>query len=93
MSIKDKFPFGLPHQNAAPASQPALPAGPSKSWPSAWSKSGDKLAPAPVYLLADHLDAVLAAGEDLIKARIVWDMSGREDVSDVLRNRTSPVRR
>jgi hypothetical protein len=29
-------------------------------------------APAPVYLLADNLDSALAAGEDLLKARLTW---------------------
>lgn len=31
-----------------------------------------RLAPACVYLLAEHLDAALAAGEDLLRLRFVW---------------------
>jgi hypothetical protein len=58
------------------------------SLPMGETKSGDMLAPAPVYLLADHLDAVLASGEDLTQAHIVWDMSGREDMADILHHRT-----
>ncbi|MBN8913642.1 MAG: hypothetical protein J0H65_16620 [Rhizobiales bacterium] len=32
-------------------------------------------APAVVYLLADHLDSALAAGEDLLKSTLRWNAS------------------
>ena len=32
-------------------------------------------APAVVYLLADHLDTALAAGEDLLKAKLRWNVA------------------
>lgn len=80
MSIKDKFPFTLPDAGKAPSASPVV-------LPISSARSGDKLAPAPVYLLAEHLDSVLAAGEDLAKARIIWDMSGRDGVADALQHR------
>lgn len=40
-------------------------------------------APAVVYLLADHLDAALAAGEDLLKCSLCWN-GGDARVSDTL---------
>lgn len=40
-------------------------------------------APAVVYLLADHLDAALAAGEDLLKSSLCWN-GGDARVSDTL---------
>lgn len=40
-------------------------------------------APAVVYLLADHLDAALAAGEDLLKSTLIWN-GGDARASDVL---------
>lgn len=80
MSIKDKFPFALPDAGKAPSAGPVV-------LPISSARSGDKLAPAPVYLLAEHLDSVLAAGEDLAKARIIWDMSGRDGVADPLQHR------
>lgn len=35
--------------------------------------SADHAAPAIVYLLADHLDSALAAGEDLLKSTLRWN--------------------
>lgn len=40
-------------------------------------------APAVVYLLADHLDSALAAGEDLLKSTLCWN-GGDARVSDTL---------
>lgn len=40
-------------------------------------------APAVVYLLADHLDAALAAGEDLLKSTLSWN-GGDARASDLL---------
>jgi hypothetical protein len=40
-------------------------------------------APAVVYLLADHLDAALAAGEDLLKSQLSWNV-GDARLSDGL---------
>jgi hypothetical protein len=40
-------------------------------------------APAVVYLLADHLDAALAAGEDLLKSTLSWN-AGDSRLSDSL---------
>lgn len=42
------------------------------------------LAPASAYLLADHLDAVLSAGEDMIAAGRTWALSGIETTADAL---------
>ncbi len=36
-----------------------------------------KPAPASVYLLADHLDTVLAAAEDIVNARLTWNSARR----------------
>ena len=38
-----------------------------------------KPAPASVYLLADHLDTVLAAAEDIVNARLTWNSARRAD--------------
>lgn len=44
-------------------------------------------APAVVFLLADHLDAVLAMGEDMGATPIVWDMADRKAGDDVVQTR------
>ncbi|MEQ1577507.1 MAG: hypothetical protein ABL894_07630 [Hyphomicrobium sp.] len=41
--------------------------------------AGPVLAPASVYLLADNLDAALAAGEDLLSSSIVWNAASAAD--------------
>nr|MCH9765503.1 hypothetical protein [Alphaproteobacteria bacterium] len=45
--------------------------------------SRESQAPAPVYLLADHLDTVLAACEDIANARLVWNRARRADADEV----------
>lgn len=45
------------------------------------------LGPPCAYLLADHLDAVLAAGEDLVKAAQLWPAVASRHDSDVARVR------
>lgn len=40
--------------------------------------------PASAYLLADHLDAVLSAGEDMVVAARDWALSGIETTADAL---------
>ncbi|WP_072394508.1 hypothetical protein [Hyphomicrobium sp. CS1GBMeth3] len=45
--------------------------------------SADHAAPAIVYLLADHLDSALAAGEDLLKSTLRWN-AGDARASDGL---------
>ena len=49
------------------ATNPAIGSGPN----------GD--VPATIYLLADHLDAVLASGEDLLKLTVVLDDPSKSD--------------
>ena len=46
-------------------------------------------APASVYLLAEHLDAVLAAGEDLNKIRYVWHGPLPREPEELAKNRTA----
>lgn len=41
------------------------------------------LAPASVYLLADNLDAALAAGEDLLNSSIVWNAATGSSGDDI----------
>ena len=52
------------------------------------SSSPDRLAPVNVTLLAEHLDAVLAAGEDLVKIRYVWLGSPPRTPTDIEAIRT-----
>jgi hypothetical protein len=43
--------------------------------------------PAAVYMLADHLDAALAAGEDLLKKTITWDAPLARSAEDIAEKR------
>ncbi len=43
--------------------------------------------PATVYLLADNLDAALAAGEDLLKSSLVWNSGGDASGAEITRER------
>lgn len=43
--------------------------------------------PPNVYLLADNLDAALAAGEDLLKSTLVWETGGAREGRDIARVR------
>lgn len=45
--------------------------------------------PPNVYLLADNLDAALAAGEDLMKAELVWETGAGRDGADIARVRAA----
>jgi hypothetical protein len=45
--------------------------------------------PPNVYLLADHLDASLAAGEDIMKASLVWETGLGQDGSAIARARAA----
>jgi hypothetical protein len=45
--------------------------------------------PPNVYLLADNLDAALAAGEDLMKAELVWETGAGRDGADIARTRAA----
>ncbi len=45
--------------------------------------------PPNVYLLADNLDAALAAGEDLMKAEFVWETGSGRDGVDIARARAA----
>ncbi|HEX5665726.1 MAG TPA: hypothetical protein VFX71_02720 [Hyphomicrobium sp.] len=45
--------------------------------------------PPNVYLLADNLDAALAAGEDLMKAELVWETGAGRDGADIARARAA----
>ena len=45
--------------------------------------------PPNVYLLADNLDAALAAGEDLMKAELVWETGAGRDGADLARARAA----
>lgn len=47
----------------------------------ALTRAGGNTKPAPpeVYLLADHLDTVLAAAEDIVTARLTWNSARRAD--------------
>lgn len=49
----------------------------------------DKPAPASVYLLADHLDTVLAAGEDIMSARLTWNRTYRGTTLDIAADKHS----
>jgi hypothetical protein len=44
---------------------------------------GAKLAPSSVYLLADNLDAALAAGEDLLSSTITWNAARGSSDGDI----------
>jgi hypothetical protein len=60
------------------------------------SPPSTRLAPACIYLLAEHLDAALAAGEDLMGVRFVW--SGpqprlREEIEAIRTGQRSSVER
>jgi hypothetical protein len=46
-----------------------------------------KAPPAAVYLLADNLDATLAAGEDLLKSRIIWHAGNSRSEEEVAARR------
>ncbi len=46
-------------------------------------------APAYVYLLAENLDAVLAAGEDLLETHFTWNAANPRNDSDTRRERTA----
>lgn len=55
-----------------------------------------RLAPACVYLLAEHLDAALAAGEDLMGVRFVWagpQPRVREEIEAIRTGQRSSVER
>lgn len=60
--------------------------------------SAPVLAPASVYLLADNLDAALAAGEDLLTSSLIWNAStagSGEDIAaarEIQREATSQIR-
>ena len=45
--------------------------------------------PPNVYLLADHLDAALAAGEDIMKASLVWETGIGQDGNAIARARAA----
>ncbi len=45
--------------------------------------------PPNVYLLADNLDAALAAGEDIMKAALVWQTGDRRGGEDIARQRAA----
>lgn len=45
--------------------------------------------PPNVYMLADNLDAALAAGEDLMKAELVWATGTGRDGADIARTRAA----
>lgn len=45
--------------------------------------------PPNIYLLADNLDAALAAGEDIIKAELVWESGTGCDGADIARSRAN----
>jgi hypothetical protein len=63
--------------NSSP-SEPSIPPRASmtgsrdSTWEPSMSSAG-QAAPATVYLLADHLDSALAAGEDLLKCTLRWN--------------------
>jgi hypothetical protein len=45
--------------------------------------------PPNVYMLADNLDAALAAGEDIMKAELVWAAGSSRDGADIARARAA----
>ncbi len=49
--------------------------------------SATKAPPAAVYLLADNLDAALAAGEDLLKSCITWHAGNSRSAEEVATRR------
>lgn len=55
-----------------------------------------RLAPACVYLLAEHLDAALAAGEDLVGVRFIWtgpQPRAREEIEAIRTGQRASVER
>ncbi len=60
------------------------------------SASQSKLAPPCVYLLAEHLDAALAAGEDLARVRYVWPgppARSREEIEEIRSGQRAAIER
>jgi len=51
----------------------------------ALTRAGGNTKPAPpeVYLLADHLDTVLAAAEDIVNAHLTWNSAQRAEQADI----------
>lgn len=52
------------------------------------TRPSSRLAPASVYLLAEHLDAALAAGEDLTSVLYIWPGKPAREAADVAALRT-----
>jgi hypothetical protein len=58
--------------------------------------SQSRLAPPCVYLLAEHLDAALAAGEDLARVRYVWSgppARSREEIEEIRSSQRTAIDR